>query len=246
MQEDFINVPTAAGSVDTFLCRPERGGPHPGILFFMDAPGIREELYDMARRIACVGYSVVLPNLFYRHGHGTTCGPDATDESTPEFRRMMGLMQSLNNGMIAEDTRSLLDFVDHQRLVKAGALGCVGYCMGGAFAVTAAATFPDRFAACASFYGVPLVTDVADSAHRALDRMKARAYICFGEADALTPAKDREAFRAALETSGLRYEVEVYAGADHGFVFPARAAYHKAYAERHWERLFELFRSTLG
>jgi len=246
MKESIINIPTQAGSVDTFLCHPERRAPWPGVLLFMDAPGIREELYDIARRIATVGYCVALPNLFYRHGHGTTCLPEATDESTAEFQRMMRLMQSLTSRMIVEDTGALLAFLDRQNLVKKPALGCVGYCMGGGFAVTAAAAYPERFSACASFYGVPLVTDQADSPHRAVAHMKSKAYFCFGEADVLTPKSDIDALRVALQAASVHYELEVYEGADHGFVFPQRAAYRKAHAEKHWERLFELFRDTIG
>ena len=83
MIEQSLNIPTPSGSVDSFICYPERRRPAPGVIVYMDAPGIREELYDMARRIATVGYYVVLPNLYYRHGHGTTCGPSATDDPRP-------------------------------------------------------------------------------------------------------------------------------------------------------------------
>jgi carboxymethylenebutenolidase len=212
----------------------------------MDAPGIREELYDMARRIATVGYYVVLPNLYYRHGHGTTCGPSATDETSAEHKRMFELMLSLNNGMIAEDTAALLAFMEAQPEVRRGALGCVGYCMSGAFAVTAAARFPERFAAAASYHGVPLVTDEPDSPHRAAGEARAELYFGFGENDHLTPAKDVDALSTALAHTSVPHEVEVYEGGGHGFVFPQRASYDKALAERHWERLFDLFRRRLA
>ena len=246
MREKFLNIPTPAGSVDTFVCCPERGGPWPAVLFYMDAPGIREELYDMARRIATVGYYVVLPNFFYRHGHGTKPGPNAPDETSEDFKRMIELMLSVTNQMVVEDTGALLAFLDQEEAVKRAPIGCVGYCMGGAFAVTGASAYPERFSAAASFHGVPLVTDKPDSPHRAAKKLKARAYFCFGEKDALVPPKDIDAFRAALDAAPLRYELEVYEGADHGFVFPQRATYLKGHAERHWERLFELFRAALG
>jgi carboxymethylenebutenolidase len=246
MQEQIINIPTRAGSVDTFICHPERRGPWPGVLFFMDAPGIREELYDMVRRIATVGYYVILPNLFYRYGHRTTCGPKATDESSEDFKRMIELMLSVTSSMVVEDTGALLDFLERQHPVKKGPLGCVGYCMGGGFAVTAAASYSERFGAAASFHGVPLVTAQPDSPHRVVGKIKAQAYFCFGELDRLVPEKDVDTFQAALENTLVRYELEVYEGVDHGFVFPQRAAYQKASAEKHWERLFELFRGNIG
>jgi carboxymethylenebutenolidase len=246
MQETRLNVPTKVGTSDTFICHPERGGPYPGVIFYMDAPGIREELYDMARRIATVGYYVMLPNLYYRHGHGTTCGPDCTTEGHPEFKQMVDLMMSVTNAMIAEDTASFIAHLDKQPQVKKGPLGAVGYCMSGPFAVTAGASHPERFGAVASFHGVPMVTDQPDSPHLTSGKMKAEAYFGFGEVDPLTPKKDVDAFKAAVEKTSLRHELEVYPGASHGFVFPDRAAYHKEHAERHWERLFALFRRTVG
>ncbi|TDM99205.1 hydrolase, partial [Lactobacillus crispatus] len=65
MIEKQIDIPTRDGAMSTFLCHPGRHGPHPIVIFFMDAPGIREELRDMARRLASVGYYVMLPNLYY-------------------------------------------------------------------------------------------------------------------------------------------------------------------------------------
>ena len=246
MKEAQVNVPTRAGSADTFICHPERGGPFPGVIFYMDAPGIREELYDMARRIASVGYYVMLPNLYYRHGHGTTCGPNCTQEGHADFQQMIGLMTSVTNAMIAEDTQGFLAHLDAQAAVRKGPLGAVGYCMSGPFAVTAGANYPEHFAAVASFHGVPMVTDQPDSPHRTVGRMKAEAYFGFGEVDPLTPKKDVDAFREAVSKTTLKQELEVYPGASHGFVFPQRAFYHKPSAERHWERLFALFRRTIG
>jgi carboxymethylenebutenolidase len=246
MIEDFVQLKTRAGSADTFVCRPERGGPFPAVIFYMDAPGIREELYDMARRLASVGYYVLLPNLYYRHGHGTTCGPRCTEEGHADFKQMIDLMLSVTNAMIAEDTAGFIEFLDAQPEVRKGALSAVGYCMSGPFVVTAGANYPGRFAAIASFHGVPMVTDQPDSPHAVIGRLKAEAYFGFGEIDPLTPKKDVDAFRAALEKTRVRHELEVYPGASHGFVFPQRAAYHKAHAERHWERLFALLRRTLS
>jgi carboxymethylenebutenolidase len=246
MKETRVNVTTEGGSADTFICHPERGGPFPAVIFYMDAPGIREELYDMARRLASVGYYVMLPNLYYRHGHGTTCGPKCTEEGHADFRQMIDFMLSVTNAMIARDTGSFVAFLDKQPQVKKGPFGAVGYCMSGPFVVTAGASHPDRFGAVASFHGVPMVTDQPDSPHLTAGRMKAQAYFGFGEIDPLTPKKDVDAFKAAIDKTSLRHELEIYPGASHGFVFPDRAAYHKEHAERHWERVFELFKRTLG
>src|SRR3954464_15944829 len=199
MIEQKVTVPMQTGTADTFICHPERGGPFPAVIFYMDAPGIREELFDMARRIATVGYYVMLPNLYYRHGHGTTCGPSCTVEGHADFKRMIELMLSVTNAMVAEDTGSFVAHLDKQPQVRKGPLGAVGYCMSGPFAVTAGAALPGRFGAVASYHGVPMVTDQPDSPHLAAGKMKAQAYFGFGEVDPLTPKKDVDAFKAAVE-----------------------------------------------
>ena len=245
MIEQEIAIPTRDGAVDSFICHPERNGPHPAIIFYMDAPGIREELRDMARRLATVGYYVVLPNLYYRHGAGTVLEASALSPDSPERKRMFDMMSSLSNAMIMDDTAGLLAFLDAQEAVRPGRLGCVGYCMSGPFAFTAAATYPARFAATASIYGVKLLTDAPDSPHLIASKIEGAIYFACAETDHWAPLPMVEALRSWLAETGIDHEVELYPGAEHGFAFPERAAYRKAAAERHWERLFALFRRTL-
>src|SRR5712692_191862 len=88
MNEKILDIPTKDGAIETFVCHPERGGPYPVVLFLMDAPGIREELRDMARRLATVGYTVLLPNLYYRVGRDTMYGPQVLEHGSPEHQRM--------------------------------------------------------------------------------------------------------------------------------------------------------------
>jgi carboxymethylenebutenolidase len=245
MIEQEIAIPTKAGEVDSFICHPERGGPWPAIIFYMDAPGIREELRDMARRLATVGYYVLLPNLYYRHGPGTVLDVSALTADSPERKRMFDLMSSLTNAMIVEDTEALLTFIDGQAAARPGPLGCVGYCMSGPFAFTVAGTFPDRFAASASMYGVKLLSDAPDSPHLLAAKITGEIYFGCAETDHWAPLPMVEALRASLEAAGTDFEVEIYPEAEHGFAFPQRAAYRKAAAERHWERLFALFHRKL-
>lgn len=246
MIEEDVLIPTEDGAVETFVCHPDRDGPWPAVIFYMDAPGIREELRDMARRLATVGYCVLLPNLYYRHGRGTTCGPDVFDPASIEHQRMWTLLSSLSNEAVVRDTAGLLAFIDGSSKIKPGPIGCFGYCMSGPFAVTAAARFPDRLAAAASLYGVGLVTDKPDSPHHVLNTVKAELYFAFGEKDSFTPPQIIDAIRGGLDDAKAAYEIEVYPGVDHGFAFPGRQTYHKPSAERHWERLIALFRRTLG
>lgn len=245
MIEQHAIIPTEAGEVETFICHPERGGPWPAILFLMDAPGIREELYDMVRRLATVGYYVVLPNLYYRHGPGTVLDTSALTPESPERKRMFELMSSLSIGMVMSDVSALLAFIDQQAAARPGPVGCVGYCMSGPFAFAAAGAFPERIAAAASIYGVRLLTDAPDSPHLQASRIKGEVYFACAETDVYAPLPMVEALREYLTGTGINFEVELYPSTSHGFAFPQRAVYAKAAAERHWERLFALFRRRL-
>jgi carboxymethylenebutenolidase len=245
MIELDVDIPSRFGPVDTFICHPERGGPHPTVILYMDAPGFREELFDMVRRIATVGYYVLLPNLYHRHGRRAVPGPNATDESHPDHARMWEYLRSLSLDGVGEVTHALLDFAEHQEASESNKLAAIGYCMSGPFAVTAAARFPDRFAAAASLYGVGLVTDAQDSPHRAVGSIEGELYFGFAELDPHAPVSQIPALREALDAGGNRYEIEVYPGCDHGFGFPERYCYDKQAAERLWERLFALLLRTL-
>jgi carboxymethylenebutenolidase len=245
MIEKFPTLSTTAGGMDTFVCHPEHPGPWPVVIFYMDAPGIREELRDMVRRIATVGYYVMLPNLYYRHGTGTVLAPAASDPNSPERRRMFELLKSMTNAMAVEDTTALLAFIDDDPAARKTRLGALGYCMGGPFVVTAAGRFPERFAAAASIHGVALMTDRPDSPHLLAGKIRGELYFAWAELDQHAPLGEIEPLRAALDRAGAKFEIEVFAQADHGFAFPQRACYAKAAAERHWERLFALFARTL-
>jgi len=245
MIEQQIDIPTEDGATSTFIVHPDRGGPHPVILFYMDAPAIREELRDMARRFATAGYYVVLPNLYYRSGV-MELGPLPRNADDPARQRMMDLMASLTIPMIMRDTQALLNFIDTQPAASKGPMGCVGYCMSGQFAINAAATFPDRIAAAASIYGVLLVTDRDDSPHLAARKAKAELYFGCAETDHWAPLEMVETLTQSLSAAGVDAEVELYPKVEHGFAFPQRPAYDKAAAERHWSRLLALFRRRLG
>jgi carboxymethylenebutenolidase len=244
MIERQIEIATAAGRMNTFICHPERDGPHPVILFYMDAPGIREELRDMARRLASVGYYVMLPNLYYRAGVeelGAFVGPDA--KATRE--KMFALMGELNIPLIMEDTDALVAFAGADPAASSGPIGTVGYCMSGQYAISAAARHPDRVTAAASIYGVRLITDQPDSPHLAARRASAEIYVAWAEIDHYAPLDEMAPLRDSLREGGVKAEVEFYAKAEHGFAFPQRPAYDRDAAERHWERLFALFARNL-
>src|SRR5580700_8431926 len=134
MIDQQIEIPTKDGHTTTFITHPERGGPFPVIIFYMDAPAIREELRDMVRRLGTSGYYVVLPNLYYRSGV-MELGPLPADPDAPERKRMFELMNSINISLVMEDTRALLAYADGQSAARADVVGSVGYCMSGRYAI---------------------------------------------------------------------------------------------------------------
>lgn len=240
MIDRHLDINTKDGLMNTFVTHPEEGGPFPVVLFLMDAPGVRVELEDMARRLATAGYFVLLPNLYYRR--------------VREFRvmeagreAMFAHMASLSNQMVNEDVGALLDFASSDDRASAVRAGVVGYCMSGPFAFSAASGFPDRITAAASLHGVRLVTDDDDSPHLGLDRIKAELYFGCAETDEWAPRDMVAALETHLQASGVRSRLETYPGTGHGFVFPLRdGLYDKQAAERHWERLYALFQRNLA
>ncbi|MBP6010916.1 MAG: dienelactone hydrolase family protein [Alphaproteobacteria bacterium] len=245
MHERQLDIETKDGRMSTFIVHPERGGPYPIILFYMDAPAIREELRDMARRFATVGYYVMLPNLYYRSGV-MELGPLPADPNAPERQRMMQLMGSLSIDKIMSDTDAMLAFAGNDNAACKGKIGTIGYCMSGQYAINAAARYPDRVAAAASIYGVMLITDKPDSPHVVAKKAKAELYFACAETDRWMPLEQIEPLKQALKAADAKSEVEIYPGTDHGFAFPARPVYKKDAAERHWERLFALYKRALN
>jgi carboxymethylenebutenolidase len=246
MIEETLDITTADGEMESFMCRPERGGPFSAVFLLMDAPGIREELRDMARRLGTVGYYVLLPNLYYRAGRDTIYGPTVLEEGSPERERMRAVRTKMTIPLVMKDVAAMLAFADRQNEVRRGAVGCHGYCMSGPYALAAAARFPERIAAAASYYGTWLVSDAEESPHLSLDRVKGELYIACSEHDNLAPLTMVEELRMRFRDAGTAGEIELYPGVHHGFAFPQRWCYDKPAAERHWERLISLYRRCLG
>lgn len=227
--------------MNTFITCPDEGGPFPPVIFYMDAPGKREELHDMARRIATVGYYVMLPNLYYRDVREWHLGmPEASRE------RMQELMGNLSNAMVCEDTQVMFDFMANEADAKSGPVGITGYCMSGPFVFAAAAAFPDRIKAAASVHGVKLFGDDDTSPHLTADQIQGEMYFACAENDIHAPKEMIDGLEAHLATTNINYRVEWYPNTEHGFVFPLRdGLFDKAAAELHWSRLFAMFDRNL-
>jgi carboxymethylenebutenolidase len=243
--EQTLDIPGKGGAMETFIVMPERGS-HSAVLFLMDAPGIREELRDMARRLASVGYCVLLPNLYYRAGRDTIYGPDVLVHGSAEHQRMRAVRTKMTIPPLLDDVAAMLAFADSANGVKRGAVGVHGYCMSGPYALAAAARYPERVAAAASFYGTWLISDAVESPHLSLAKAKGELYIACAEIDDLAPLTMVAELRGLFAAAGNPGELEIYRGAHHGFAFPQRKIYDKTAAERHWERLIALYRRRLG
>jgi carboxymethylenebutenolidase len=241
MIENDVLVTTKYGRQPCFAVCPSEPGQFPGIILYMDAPGFREELRDMARRIAKHGYFCLLPDLYYRLGTLRFDIPRRNEAMSVVIR---GAMNSLTNDAVSEDTRGMIAFLDAQEKVKEGPFGCVGHCMSGPFALTAAAHFP-RMKAAAALYGIGMVTDRPDSPHLLLDRIKGELYIGFAEIDPGVPANVIPDLKAALAKAGTKHKLESFAGAHHGFCFAARADYDATASEESWAKILDMWDRNL-
>ena len=236
-----LDIQTPDGLMNTFITYPEDNRPYPVVVFYMDAPGKREELHDMATRLASVGYYVVLPNLYYRKDR------DFRMDATAEGREyMFELMNSLTTQKVDEDTQAILDFIESEEQASTGPIGCVGYCMSGPFVFSAASTFSPRMQASASFHGIRLFTDGPQSPHLRAGQIAGEVYFGCAETDEWAPPEMIESLDAYLSGTSIDWRIEWYPDTHHGFVFPLREGmYNKNAAERHWERIFEMFERRL-
>jgi len=239
MRETTFDIGTADGPMDTYAVRPDGAGPWPAVFFFMDGLGVRAVLRDMARHLAAQGYAVFLPNLYHRGGHADTLHLD-TDPS-----RLGELFSTVTKTSMQTDIGALLRHADGDSAVRPGPVGCVGYCMGGRVALTAAACFQERVAAAASIHGAQLAVDHPDSPHRLADQWRGKIYVAVAEDDPWLQPDETEHLRSALDEAGANHALEIYRGATHGFAVPGLAAYNETAAERHWRRIFELFQQQL-
>ncbi len=218
-------------------------GPHPVVVMYMDAPGIREELRNFARRIAAQGYYAVLPDLYYRLGFLRFNLAKRTDKMT---EMIFAAWHSLTNEGVASDTGALLAALGEDDAASDGPMGSVGYCMSGAFVTTVAGRFPDRFAANVSLYGVYIVTENDDSPHLLAPRIEGEMYYAFAEHDHWVPDNVIPDLAAALDASGVPHQIETFPGTEHGFAFPERPVYHEPSAEIVWGKMFDLYARVLG
>ena len=240
-----IEITTADGVAEAHVSRPvATAGPGeqpPGIILYMDAFGLRPALDGMAERLAGMGYVVLVPDLLYRFA---PYGPyDARTAFETNRDQIIGMIKGTTSAMTARDTEFFLEALGQEG--ARGPFGTVGYCLGGGRAIMAAAAFPDRVAAAASFHGGNLAGDAEDSPHRAAGSIRARVYVGSAEKDRSFPPEQSAKLAQALREAGVDHTIENYVGTEHGWTVPDHGVFNKAGAERHWKRLETFFGETL-
>ena len=245
MRSSTVEIRTPDGVADAYLTRPDDGDGHPGVLFIMDAYGLRPRIEEMADRIAERGYAVLAPNVFYRAGRAPVfplAGIGDPEQQRWLLQQAMPLIRELTPEHLSRDGGAYLD-----RLEQAGRgpVAVTGYCMGGRVAWRVAADYPERVAGLAGFHVGGLVTDGEDSPHRSAGRLAAEVYLGHADNDRTMTPDQIAALERALDVAGIPYRSEVYRGAAHGYTMADTPAYDEAAAKRHYDELFALLGRTI-
>jgi carboxymethylenebutenolidase len=248
MIERFVEIRTADGTMDAFVTHPEEGGPFPAIIVYMDIWGVRDELYDIARAVGTVGYYCVVPDLYYRHGRRIHFDFRNQQNQTISRDRLEGdnlrailARPQITNPMVADDTGAMLEFLNGAEFADRGAMGAVGYCMGGRYAMYVAGTYPEKFIASASLHGTALISEQKESPHHLAPRLRGEFYCGFAEHDPHAPPSLVRQLEEILRNCPVRYRFTVHPGAEHGYALPERDVHDKRATARDWEFIFAMF-----
>jgi carboxymethylenebutenolidase len=250
MKERFAEIAMPNGRMEAFVTHPETGGPFPAVIVYQDVFGPREELYDVARRIATVGYYAMVPDFYYRNGRMRVTFPKdkrswtLADLDKDEEQRARAAGKALTNMMAVEDTGAILKFLEGEP-VRPGPKGAVGFCLGGRLAMCAAGHYPDHFRATAGFHPSSLVSDDPNSPHLMADKFRGEIYCGFPENDHLAPTATIETLADVLGRAPVKYNYQRHMGAIHGYGLPERDVHHKHAANTDWAAVFGMFQRQL-
>ncbi|MBS1857638.1 MAG: dienelactone hydrolase family protein [Acidobacteria bacterium] len=240
--ETDVNVTTPDGTADCYFVHPA-GGTAPGVLMWPDIFGLRPAFRQMGKRLAESGYSVLVVNPFYRMKKA----PTATAGGATPIQELMPLARALNETTHMTDAKAFIGWLDGQKPVARNRkMGTQGYCMGGPIAFRTAAAVPDRIGGVASFHGGGLVTDGPNSPHLQAARSKAQFLVAIAENDDQRSPNDKTAMKETFAKANLQAEIEVYAGAAHGWCPPDSRVYNEPQAEKAWSRLLALYGKALA
>jgi len=244
--EAEVNIKTPDGTADCYFVHPSAGA-HAGVVVWPDILGLRPAFRQMGKRLAEAGYSVLVVNPFYR-GKKAPVVPEGASFANEAVRNsVMPLAQALNATTHTADAKAFVAWLDTQPSVsKTRKIGTTGYCMGGPIVMRTAAAVPDRVGAGASFHGGGLVTQAADSPHLLVPQMKAQFLFAVAENDDMRDPEAKNVLRDTYAKAKLPAEIEVYAGAAHGWCPPDSQVYNMGLAEKGWTRLLALYGKALA
>lgn len=236
----IVDIATEHGVLDAHLFLPDAKGAWPAVILLTDIRGVRPAFQTMGQRLADHGYAVLLPNVYYRGGRAPVVDPKLPVKDDSARAQRAALRAALTPAAVRADIAALLTFLGEQTYVRGNSVGIVGYCMSGAFALRAAADFPERIIAAASFHGGGLASAAPDSPQLEVARIQARLYFGYADADASMPPDMIDRLETALREAGVSFSAELYTGARHGFAVSDGQAYDEQAAEQHWQRLLDL------
>jgi carboxymethylenebutenolidase len=240
--ERDVTVKTPDGAADCYFVHPV-SGTAAGVLVWPDIFGLRPAFRQMGRRLAESGYSVLVVNPFYR----VQKAPTASKGAATPIPELLPLAKGLSEATHMTDARAFVSWLDQQPSVaKNRRIGTQGYCMGGPIAFRTAAAVPDRVGAVASFHGGGLVTREPNSPHLQASRTKAHLLIAIAANDDMRAPDEKNVLKETFAKSGQPAEIEVYAGAAHGWCPPDSGVYNEPQAERAWTRLLALYSKALA
>ncbi len=253
--EQDVTIKTPDGSCDAAFIHPASGS-HPAVIIWPDAFGLRPSMREMGKRLAAEGYSVLVPNPFYRVAKAPVfeSASSFNFQNPADAAKLRPLMASATApGAPERDAAAFVAFLDAQSPVdKTKKIGTQGYCMGGPLVVRSAAAVPSRIGAGGSFHGGGLVTDKPDSPHLLAPKIKGRMYFAIASNDDARQPDAKDKLREAFAAAKVPAEVEVYAGALHGWCVSdmplqnGAPIYNKADAERAWGKLLALYKAALS
>jgi carboxymethylenebutenolidase len=215
------------------------------VIPFHDGVGVRPAMHELAERLSSHGYFVALPNVFYRAGAFAPSDAKSLFTDAAERERLGSIAKLADVVSVMRDTEALLDALANQPLALSTQVGCVGYCVGGRLAFAAAGAHPTRIAAAASIHDGNIATDEPTSPHLQAGKIRGKLYFGVADNDRSCTLESQAKLEAALDEAKVRYELELYAGAAHGFAVRDNPTYETAAAERHWERVLALFAEAL-
>ena len=240
--EADVNVKTPDGTADGYFVHPTTGTA-PGVLIWPDIFGLRPAFRQMGKRLAESGYAVLVVNPFYR----AMKAPTASKGGATPIDEVRSLAAGLNETTHMADAKAFIGWLDQQSAVaKNRKMGTQGYCFAGPIAFRTAAAVPDRVGAVATFHGGGLVTTAPNSPHLQAAGSKAQFLIAIAENDDQRAPTDKTVMKDTFAKANRSAEIEVYAGAAHGWCPPDSQVYNEPNAEKAWARLLVLYQKALA